>query len=305
MIRAKRARRAFCHEVAVHRSLGPKAFGPGLCTMRSVLKVAAEAPFSHGRVRILPGSRSLWPCWKRMRGVGAIGEGAEDSRLVNSAAVHILPEFMDSSKLALFVLATAGLAFLPGPNTTLTISRSISQGRLAGVKVLLGIEAGFLVHLIAVSTGFTALLVAVPAAYTAMRTAGCAYLLYIAYRIIRTPNTWRIDSSLARESTRRLVASGFLSNVLNPKAAMFYLSVFPQFLTPGSSSILSQILTLGVVHIVVSSACNLIYIMASGSLALVVRKHPIWERCQRWLFGTLIGFFALEVLLPRRAAATK
>jgi threonine/homoserine/homoserine lactone efflux protein len=86
---------------------------------------------------------------------------------------------------------------------------------------------------------------------------------------------------------------------------MFYLSVFPQFLTPGSSSILSQTFTLSTVHILVSSICNLVYIMASGSLALLVRKHPVWERCQRWLFGTLIGFFALEVLLPRRAGAAK
>ena len=212
---------------------------------------------------------------------------------------------MEPSKLALFVVATAGLAFLPGPNTALTISRSVSQGRLAGAKVLLGIEAGFLVHLTAASAGFTALLLAIPTAYTVMRIAGGLYLLYIAYRTIRTPHTWRIDGSLRRESTGVLFARGFLSNALNPKAAMFYFSVFPQFLTPGSSSILSQTFTLGAVHILVSSICNLVYIMASGSLALFVRKHPVWERCQRWLFGTLIGFFALEVLLPRRAAAAK
>jgi threonine/homoserine/homoserine lactone efflux protein len=212
---------------------------------------------------------------------------------------------MELSKLALFVAATAGLAFLPGPNTALTISRSVSQGRLAGAKVLLGIETGFLVHLTATAAGFTALLLAVPTAYLAMRIAGGLYLLYLAYRTIRTRNTWRIDGSLPRESTRVLFARGFLSNALNPKAAMFYLSVFPQFLTPGSTSVLSQILTLGAVHIAVSTCCNLVYIMASGSLAILIRKNPIWERCQRWIFGTLIGLFALEVLLPRRAAAAK
>ena len=210
---------------------------------------------------------------------------------MKSGPLYILLHVTEPSKLALFVAATAGLAFLRGPNTALTISRSVSQGRLAGAKVLLGIEAGFLVHL--------------TAAYTVMRIAGGLYLLYIAYRTIRTPNTWRIDGSLHRESTGVLFARGFLSNALNPKAAMFYLSVFPQFLTPGSSSILSQTFTLGTVHILVSSIGNLVYIMASGSLALLVRKHPVWERCQRWLFGTLIGFFALEVLLPRRAGAAK
>jgi threonine/homoserine/homoserine lactone efflux protein len=212
---------------------------------------------------------------------------------------------MEPSKLALFVVATAGLAFLPGPNTALTISRSISQGRLSGSKVLLGIEAGFLVHLTAASTGFTALLLAIPAAYAAMRTAGGVYLLYVAYRIIRNRNEWRIQGSLPRESSRQLIVSGFLSNALNPKAAMFYLSVFPQFLTPGSSSILSQTLTLGAIHILVSSCCNLVYILASGSLAVFVRKHPVWERLQRWIFGTLVGFFAVEVLLQRRAATAK
>jgi threonine/homoserine/homoserine lactone efflux protein len=106
---------------------------------------------------------------------------------------------MEPSKLALFVAATAGLAFLPGPNTALTISRSVSQGRLAGAKVLLGIEAGFLVYLTAASAGFTALLLAIPTAYTVMRIAGGLYFLYIAYRTIRTPHTWRIDGSFRRE----------------------------------------------------------------------------------------------------------
>jgi threonine/homoserine/homoserine lactone efflux protein len=216
----------------------------------------------------------------------------EDSRLVKSGPLYILLHVTEPSKLALFVAATAGLAFLRGPNTALTISRSVSQGRLAGAKVLLGIEAGFLVHL--------------TAAYTVMRIAGGLYLLYIAYRTIRTPNTWRIGGSLHRESTGVLFARGFLSNALNPKAAMFYLSVFPQFLTPGSSSsILSQTFTLDTVQILVSSVCNLVYIVASGSVALLVRNQPVWERCQRWICGTLIGFFALEVLLPRWAGAAK
>jgi threonine/homoserine/homoserine lactone efflux protein len=210
---------------------------------------------------------------------------------------------MEISKLLLFVAATAGLALLPGPNTVLTISRSVSQGRLAGAKVLLGVEAGFLIHLIAASLGFTALLVAIPTAYTAMRIVGGCYLLYVAYRIIRTRNALQVDGTLPRETTRQLIAKGFLSNALNPKTAMFYLSVFPQFLSPGSASILRQTLELGVIHITVSTVCNLVYILGAGSLAELIRKQPVWDRIQRWFFGTLIGLFAIEVLLQHRSTA--
>jgi threonine/homoserine/homoserine lactone efflux protein len=198
-----------------------------------------------------------------------------------------------TSQLIVFILATAALAFTPGPNTALMVSRTISNGPAAGAAVLAGVELGFLVHLIAASFGLTALLLAVPAAYEALRIAGAAYLLYVAFRIVRTGLV-----TLPRPSepapTRQLLRTGFLSNALNPKTAAFYLAIFPQIVDP-HHELLAQTLVLGAVHIAVSTCCNLVYIAAAGRLYEFLRKHSAAERIQRWIFASLIAGFAVNL----------
>jgi threonine/homoserine/homoserine lactone efflux protein len=210
---------------------------------------------------------------------------------------------MELSTLAVFAGASAGLAFLPGPNTLLTVSRTISQGRRAGTKVLLGVELGFFVHLTAASAGLTGLLLAIPTAFNILRFGGAAYLLYLAWKIIRNGNSWDVNVELQREATSRLIAKGFFSNALNPKTAVFYVAIFPQFINPHAGSVLQQTFLLGIVHIAVSSTCNMIYVLGAGTLTNSLRKHPAWERAQRWLMGTLIGFLAIKIMSQRRLAA--
>jgi len=205
-------------------------------------------------------------------------------------------------RLGLFVVATAVLALTPGPNTALTLSRSASQGRRAGALVLFGVEMGFLVHLFLASAGLTALLLAVPLAYDALRVVGAVYLLYIAVRMVQGRRTLGADLRGRPQSAWRLMGSGFASNALNPKTAAFYLAIFPQFVDPRHGSVFLQSLTLGMVHIVVSTSCNLIWVFGAGSLAAFLERRPAWERAQRWLFGTIIGAFALKLLTERRHA---
>ena len=186
----------------------------------------------------------------------------------------------------IFVLATAGLAFTPGPNTILTISRTISQGRLAGAMVLLGVELGFLVHLVAAAAGLTALFLAIPIAYATLRIVGAAYLLYVAWKLFNGSQSLRTTVDRLPKPIGKLIRMGFVSNALNPKTAAFYLSIFPQFIRPSDASVLLQSLELGVLHIAVSSACNTVYIVGAGSLAAWLVDHPVWERIQRWVFGS-------------------
>ena len=206
------------------------------------------------------------------------------------------------TKLYLFAAATAVLALTPGPNTALTVSSAVSQGRKAGALVLLGVELGFLVHLFFASVGLTALLLAIPLAYDGLRIVGAFYLLYIAFRMIRGHQ--RLDAAVRGppKTASRLIGSGFMSNALNPKTAAFYLAIFPQFVDPRQGSLFLQSLTLGAVHIAVSTSCNLIWVFGAGSLAALLARRPAWERVQRWLFGTIIGAFALKLLTERRPA---
>lgn len=156
-----------------------------------------------------------------------------------------------SSVLA-FALVALGLVLTPGPNMMYLVSRSICQGRRAGWISLGGVGLGFLVYMVAAALGITALLFAVPLAYDALRLTGAAYLLYLAWQSLkpggRSPFQVR---ELPVDGPRRLFAMGFLTNLLNPKAAMLYLSLLPQFIDPARGSVLTQSLVLGSLQIAI------------------------------------------------------
>jgi threonine/homoserine/homoserine lactone efflux protein len=206
-------------------------------------------------------------------------------------------------RYGVFAIATALLALTPGPNTTLTISRTLAQGRVAGALVLAGVELGFLVHLFATGLGLTALLLALPLAYDLLRIAGAAYLLYIAYRMVIGRYRLVGRQAVFMQRPCRLIGLGFTSNALNPKTAAFYLAIVPQFIDPHHGSVPLQIFLLGAVHITVSTMCNMIWVLGAGGLTALLERHPGWERAQRWLFGTIIGGFAVKLLVDRRHAA--
>lgn len=200
--------------------------------------------------------------------------------------------------LILFAAATAALAFSPGPNQAYMLSRTLVQGRRAGIVSLLGVESGFCVHLFAAAFGLTAFLLAIPLAYEALRLLGAAYLLYIAWRTVRNTGTFaNLDRQIPADPARHLFRMGFVSNALNPKTAVFYLSIFPQFVDPAQGNILGQSVILGLVHIAVSTSCNLVVVLTAGSMASLLRRGPVWERVQRWLFGSLLAGFAVRLAL--------
>ena len=230
----------------------------------------------------------------------------QHSRSFVISPVDAQPRVIDAMPMliqyGMFALATAVLALTPGPNTALTLSRTVAQGRLAGALVLLGVELGFLVHLSAAIAGITALLLAIPTAYDGLHIVGACYLLYVAGRMILGSQRLVGDQTMDREQPWRLIGSGFASNALNPKTAAFYLSIFPQFILPQHGSVLLQGLLLGLLHITVSTLCNMVWVMGAGFLAGFLKHHPRWERAQRWLFGTIIGLFAMKLLAERRHA---
>jgi len=181
------------------------------------------------------------------------------------------------------------------------VSRSICQGRKAGLISLGGVGLGFLVYMVAAALGITALLLAVPLAYDALRLTGAAYLLYLAWQALkpggRSPFQVR---DLPVDSPRRLFAMGFLTNLLNPKAAMLYLSLLPQFIDPARGSVLTQSLVLGSLQIAVSLGVNALIAVAAGTIAAFLGSRPMWMVVQRWLMGTVLAGLGLRMALESR-----
>jgi threonine/homoserine/homoserine lactone efflux protein len=204
-------------------------------------------------------------------------------------------------ELVFFALAALVMVLTPGPNMIYLLSRSLAQGRGAGVISLFGVAAGFLVHMFAAAAGLTALFMAVPLAYDLLRWLGALYLGWLAWQALkpgaRSPFETR---ALPADSNPRLFAMGFLTNALNPKIAVFYLSVFPQFVRPEHGSVLAQSLTLGFVQIAVSFAVNLTIILSAAQLSAWFAKNPLWLGVQRWIMGCVLGGLAVRLALDDR-----
>jgi threonine/homoserine/homoserine lactone efflux protein len=203
--------------------------------------------------------------------------------------------------LAAFAGVALGMAVSPGPNLLYLASRSVSQGRRAGLVSLGGIAVGFVVYLLLTAFGITAVAMAAPLAYDVLRVAGAAYLGWLAWQALkpgaRSPFEVR---DLAPDSDRRLFVMGFLTNLLNPKAAALYLSLLPQFVSPARGSVLAQSLQLGGVQIAVSMTVNSTVICTAGGMASFLGARPLWARAQRWLMGSVLGGLAVRMALDGR-----
>lgn len=208
---------------------------------------------------------------------------------------------MTTSSLAAFALVSLAMVLTPGPNMLYVISRSLTQGPAAGLISVGGVALGFLFYMFAAAFGITALIFAVPFAYDAIRFAGAAYLLWLAWNALRpggiSPFTVR---QLPRDRPRKLFLMGFLTNLLNPKIALLYLSLLPQFIDPGAGSVLLQSLTYGAVQIVISVSVNAMIAFAAGSIAAFLAARPLWMRIQRYLMGAVLGGLAIRMATEAR-----
>jgi threonine/homoserine/homoserine lactone efflux protein len=206
-----------------------------------------------------------------------------------------------TSSLLAFTLVSLGIVLTPGPNMIYVISRSITQGRSAGLISLGGVALGFVVYMLCAAFGITALLLAVPYAYDALRFTGAAYLIYLAWQALKPGGRSPFHvKTLAIDSPRKLFAMGFVTHLLNPKIAMLYLALLPQFIDPNAGSVLTQSLLLGAIQIVISLCINAGIAMAAGTIALFLAARPGWALLQRYLMGTVLAGLAVRMAVEAR-----
>ena len=207
----------------------------------------------------------------------------------------------DLAPLLAFAAVALGMVLTPGPNMIYLISRSISQGRTAGLISLAGVALGFVFYMLCAAFGITAIVMAVPFAYDALRLCGAAYLAYLAWQAVRPGGRSPFQvHRLPADSPRKLFLMGFLTNLLNPKIAMLYLALLPQFVDPGRGEVLTQTLVLGAVQIAVSLAVNALIAVAAGTIAACLAQRPTWILIQRWLMGFVLGGLALRMAFDAR-----
>ena len=207
------------------------------------------------------------------------------------------------SSLLVFAGAALLMALTPGPNMVYLISRSLCQGKRAGVTSWLGVVLGFTVHMCCAAVGLTALFMAVPLGYELLKISGALYLLWMAWQAVKPGAGSPFEArSLPNESPRKLFVMWLLTSVLNPKVAIFYLSVLPQFVTPTHGSVLAQSLMFGGLQILIGSGVNLLVVLFAARIARWFSRHPTWVSVQRYVMGGVLGALAVRLFIePRRA----
>lgn len=202
-----------------------------------------------------------------------------------------------------FLFATAALilAMTPGPNMIYLVSRTLSQGRKAGILSLFGVICGFLFHIIMVSYGLTAVFLTIPFLYDVLKFAGAGYLLYLAFNAAFSggKSVFVNTKKLNEDAPIKLFNMGLITNVLNPKMAIFYLSFFPQFIHPQYGSILGQSFQLGMTQIAVSFTVNLCVIISASRMSVWLGRNPVWVRVQKYFMASVLTGLALKMAFSK------
>ncbi len=207
---------------------------------------------------------------------------------------------MPLNDILLFGLAALIMVISPGPNMIYLISRSLSHGKSAGIISLFGVMCGFLFHILMVSFGLTAIFFAIPYAFLVVKVLGVGYLLYLAYHSIKSENrVFNANMNLKPDKPLKLFNIGLMTNILNPKMAIFYLSFFPQFIRPENGSILGQSFQLGIVQIVISFTINLLIVISAAKMASWFSKKPIWLRIQKWFMASVLTGLAMKMVMVK------
>jgi threonine/homoserine/homoserine lactone efflux protein len=197
-----------------------------------------------------------------------------------------------------FAAIALGMVLTPGPNMAYLVSRSICQGRAAGLISLGGVALGFIVYMLLAAFGVTALLFTIPYAYDALRLCGAGYLGWMAWNALRPGGASPFTlTALAPDSPRKLFVMGLLTSLFNPKVAALYLSLLPQFIDREAGAILHQTLLLGATQIAISVCFNAVFVLAAGAIAAFLTGRPVWGMVQRWLMGGVLGALAVRMAL--------
>lgn len=207
----------------------------------------------------------------------------------------------DLATLALFTVACAVLTATPGPDMLLIASRSLSQGRIAGFMTYLGIAAGSYLQAFAAAFGLSQLFLLVPAAYDVLRFCGAAYLAWLAWTTLRTKAPlFAPNSGQPRVPMRRIFLQGLLTNLLNPKMALFTLALLPQFLKPEAGSVALQVMVLTTILNGVGLIANGLVILTASRLGHALAARPHLARWPQKLMGVVFGALAVRLAVASR-----
>jgi threonine/homoserine/homoserine lactone efflux protein len=189
--------------------------------------------------------------------------------------------------LTLFLLAALGLLLIPGPSVLYVVTRSVEQGRRAGLASALGVELASLVHTAAAALGLSAVLLTSALAFSVVKYLGAVYLIYLGLRtLLRREKSSQAPVQVPK-SFSQLFTQGFLVNLLNPKTALFFYAFLPQFVDPARGAVGEQILLFGALFVLLASCTDSLYALLSSMVGNILSRNGHIRRVQRYVTGSV------------------
>ena len=194
---------------------------------------------------------------------------------------------LDLSRLPLFIIAAVSLLLIPGPAVLYIVTRSIHQGRRAGLVSMLGVHVGTAFHVAAAVFGLSAILLSSALAFDVIKYLGAAYLVFLGIRTLMTKEQTVEERKTEPSSLRRIFSQGVIVNVLNPKTALFFFAFLPQFVDPTHGAAWLQMLLLGAIFIGLGMITDGSYAMLAGTFGEMLKSSKVFASIQRYVAGTI------------------
>lgn len=202
--------------------------------------------------------------------------------------------------IIVFMGAALALNVTPGPSILYVMSRSVGQGRTAGLVSALGLGTGSLIHAGAAALGLSVILAYSPLAYTVVKYLGAGYLVYLGVQILLVRERQLPTAVLAHATLTRVFWQGVVTELLNPKIVLFFLSFLPQFVDPARGSVAGQTLVLGLLFHVTGVPINMLVAVIGGAMASWVSQNPVFARVRNGLAGAVLIGLGVRLALSER-----
>ncbi|MBO9419228.1 LysE family translocator [Labrenzia sp. R4_2] len=215
-----------------------------------------------------------------------------------------MPDFLPSfSVLAAFTAAALVLTITPGPDMTLFMSKTLTQGRKAGIAAVLGATTGLIIHTILAAIGISALLAASATAFTVLKFVGAAYLIWLAIQALRKGASLTLEAAESKtQPFRRVWLQGLGVNILNPKIVLFFVTFLPQFVSASDPHATAKLLFFGSYFVLLGMPICVLMVLGAGAFSRFLKSSPAFMRAFDWLFAGIMGTFALKLLVAKANA---
>jgi threonine/homoserine/homoserine lactone efflux protein len=207
---------------------------------------------------------------------------------------------IDPAKFALFITVSWALIIAPGPDILYVITRGMAHGRRAGMLSALGVICGILVHITAAALGLTLIFQTSALAFLAVKYLGAGYLIYLGIKSWRERNIFTLQTSSSTVSSGQLFWQGVLSNVLNPKIAIFFLAFLPQFVDKSTSQMTLQLVTLGLTFAFLGLPFLVGVGYSSGTIGSWITRRPHYAQFLGRLSGGILVALGVRLALTER-----